>query len=109
MASLLGGLVYAGQQTLLTTQASLGSINAVANLFSINGGQAATLPPDVALFQPGFLAQGTAALGAGIGFGGCTLPPLLYTRTGSVAVFYNPNTTALPGEVLLPYFHSRMR
>ncbi len=108
MASLLGNLVYAGQMTLLTTQANMGSVNAVANLFSVNAGTVGQ-SPDVALFQPAFLGQGTAAIGAGVGFGGCTLTPLLWTRTGSTMVWYNPNTTALPGEVLFPYFHSRVR
>lgn len=107
MASLLGNLVFAGQQTLLTTQASLGAINAAANLASINSGASANA--DAALFQPGFLAQGTAAIAAGVGFGGCTLTPLLFTRTGTVSVWYNPNTTALPGDILMPYFHSRVR
>ena len=108
MASLLGNLVYEGQMTLLATQSPFGAVNAAANLWSVN---AATVggSPDVALFQPAFLTQGTAAIGSGIGFGGCTLTPLLFTRTSSTMVWYNPNSTALPGEVLFPYFHSRIR
>jgi hypothetical protein len=110
MASLLGSLIYAGQQTLLTTQASLGSINAVANLYSINAGFAVSgMNADSAFFQPGFLAQGTGALGGGIGFGGCTLTPLLFTMTGGTTVWYNPNTTALPGVIQVQLYHTRIR
>lgn len=106
MASLLGNLVFAGQQTLLTTQANLGAIGGTANLYSINTGGAQSI--DVALFQPAFLAQ-TAAGPGSIGFGGCTLPPLLFTQTGTTVVLYNPNTTALPGNILAAYWHSRIR
>lgn len=107
-ASLLGNLIYAGHATLLTTQLNLGQLGSTAvNLYSINGTQASVAPPDVALFQPGALSQSFTATSAG--FGGCTLAPLLVTRTGSVALFFNPNTTALPGDVLLAFFHSRVR
>ncbi len=110
MASLLGNLIFAGQQTLLTTQANLGSVGVTANLYSINSAAVGSVAADVALFQPAYLAQlNTFGGGASIGVGGCTLTPLLYTRTSTVAVFFNPNTTALPGEILLPYFHSRVR
>lgn len=108
MASLLGNLIYAGQQTLLTTSLNLGHLgNTAINIASINGGQASALPPDVALFQPGALAQSFTATSAG--FGGCTLAPLLITRSGSVALFFNPNTTAVPGDMLMAYWHSRIR
>ncbi len=107
MATLLGNLVFAGQQTLLTTQASLGSINAAANLMSINTGALQNL--DVAHFTPAWLAQGTSALGGGIGFGAYTLGPAVFTRTGATVVLYNPNTTAMPGELTAQYFHSRIR
>lgn len=108
MAALLGNLVYAGQQTLLTTQPNLGAVNAAANLYSINTGALQNL--DVSHFTPAFLAQGIAASGVGsVGVGGCTLPPLLFTRTGTTVVYYNPNTTALPGELSALYFHSRGR
>lgn len=109
MASLLANLVYAGQQTLLTTQSNLGAVNAAANLYSINTGNVQG-SLDTALFQPAFLAQGAGASGvAGVGVGGCTLTPLLFTKSGATAVWFNPNTTALPGEVFLPYVHSRSR
>lgn len=108
MASLLGNLVFAGQQTLLTTQASVGSINAAANLYSINTGNAAS-SLDVSLFAPSFLGQGTGAIGAGVGFGAATLQALLFTRSGTTVVYYNPNTTAMPGELLAMYVHSRVR
>ena len=108
MASLLGNLVYAGQQTLLTTSLNLGHLGSTAiNIASINGGQSSVSPPDVALFQPGALAQSFTATSAG--FGGCTLAPLLITRSGSMALMYNPNTTALPGDILLAYWHTRIR
>ena len=106
MASLLGNLTFAGQHTLLTTQSNLGAIGGTANLFSINTGSLSDL--DVCLFQPSFLAQ-TAAGPGSIGFGGCTLPPLLFTRTGSTVVLYNPNTTALPGDIKAAFIHSRIR
>lgn len=106
MASLLGNLIFAGQQTLLTTQANLGQVGGAANLYSINTGALQNM--DVSLFQPAFLAQ-TAAGPGSIGFGGCTLPPLLFTQTGTTVVMFNPNTTALPGNILAAYFHSRMR
>ena len=105
MASLLGNLVFAGQQTLLTTQASLGAVSGAINLYSIN--TAALQNIEVTLFQPAWLAQGTA--NTSIGYGGCTLPPLLFTQTGTTIVMYNPNTTALPGNILASYFHSRIR
>lgn len=108
MASLLGNLIYAGQQTLLTTALNLGHLGSTAiNIASINGGQASVSAPDVALFQPGALAQSFTATSAG--YGGCTLAPLLITRSGSVALFFNPNTTVLPGDLVLAYFHSRIR
>lgn len=106
MASLLGNLVFAGQQTLLTTQANLGSVGVTANLYSINTGALQNM--DVCLFQPSFLAQ-TAAGPGSIGFGGCTLPPLLFTQTGTTVVLFNPNLTALPGNILAAYFHTRVR
>ena len=108
MASLLGNLVYAGQATLLTTQASLGAINAAANLYSINTG-VITGSLHVTHFTPAFLGQVVGGLGAGIGFGGCTLPPILFTRSGATVVWYNPNTTALPGEFSATFYHSRIR
>lgn len=104
MASKLGNLSYVGQVTLLSTQASLGAINAARNLYSINTGLAQS--PHVALFAPGNLGQGTGALGAGIGFGAFTLQPSLYTRAGATVVYYNPNTTAAPGELFVQYLHS---
>lgn len=110
MASLLGSLTYAGLATLLTTQASLGSINAAINLYSIATGISTTTPPDVALFQPSALSQGTGAIAAGVGWGGHTLSPILYTRsTNGNTAWYNPNTTAMPGDVLIFYPHSYIR
>lgn len=109
MASLLSNLVFAGSHTLLSTQASLGSIAAAANLYSINTGNVQS-QLDCALFQPAFLAQTPgSSQGAGIGFGGCTLAPLLFTRSGGTCVWYNPNTTAVPGDIWAPYVHSRAR
>lgn len=108
MASLLGNLIYAGQQTLLTTSLNLGHLGSTAiNIASINGGQGTGVPPDVALFQPGALSQSFTATSAG--YGGCTLAPLLITRSAAVALFFNPNTTALPGDLLMAYWHSRIR
>lgn len=108
MAALLGNLVYAGLATLLTTQTTVGAINSVANLYSINHGQASGAPPDVALFQPAFI-QANLSVAAGVGFGASTLQPLLYTRTGSTTVWYNPNTTAVAGDMLVSYWHSGIR
>lgn len=98
MASLLGNLIFAGLQTLLTTQASLG---ASANLYSINTGAQQSL--DTSLFMPAFAGVANA------GLPGCTLPPVLFTRTSTTAVFLNPNTTAMPGEILAAFWHSRIR
>lgn len=108
MASLLGNLIFAGLATLLTTQTTVGSINLVGNLYSINTGAASTAPADTALFQPVF-GQANLAGGAGVGLGVNTLQPLLYTRTGNTTVWFNPNTTAAPGEVLIAYWHSQIR
>lgn len=98
MASLLGNLIFAGLQTLLTTQASLG---ASANLYSINTGAAQSL--DVALFQPAFAGVANA------GLPGNTLNPLLFTRTSATTVWLNPNTTAVTGDILAAFWHSRIR
>lgn len=103
---LLGNLIYAGLATLLSTQTTVGAIATAANLYSINTGAAQSL--DVALFTP-VHAQGTAALAAGVGFGVATLQPSLFTRTGAVVVWYNPNTTAVPGEMIAAFAHSRIR
>lgn len=108
-AALLGNLIYAGLATLLTTQANFGAINKDANLYSIATGIVPSAGADVALFQPGFPAQGTLALGANIGYGSATLQPLLFTRTGAVTVWYQGNTTAVSGDILVAYWHSAMR
>lgn len=109
MASLLGNLIYSGLATLLTTQATVGCINSVPNLYSINSGHASAAPPDSALFQRTFSGS-HAALGAGIGTGmSCTIAPLLVTRTSNVTVWFNSNTTAMPGEITVAYWHSRIR
>lgn len=107
-ASLLGNLIYAGLATLLSTQTTVGAINSASNLYSVNSGQVSAAPPDVALFQPAFM-QANLSVAAGVGFGASTLQPLLYTRTGSVTVWYNPNTTAIPGDMLVAYWHSGIR
>jgi len=109
MASLLGNLIYAGLQTLLSTQSSVGAINANLNLYSINTGSLGPTGLDSSNFSPSVLAQGAAALGAGIGYGACTIQPLLYTRSGATVVYANLNTTAIPGELLAAYWHSRVR
>lgn len=101
MASVLGNLIFAGLQTLLTTQATLGATT--GNLFSIATG--VVQPLDVALFQSSY--QGVGASSAG--YGGATLPPILFTRTGATSVWLNPNTTAVPGDILAAFFHSRVR
>lgn len=95
MASLLGNLIYAGQLTILTTQATMGP---TANLYSINTGALQNL--DVALFAPAQLGSGTYSH---------TMQVLLHTRTGTTVVYANPNTNAVPGEVLAAYFHSIVR
>lgn len=100
MASLLGNLVYAGQQTLLSTAAVLGT-NAANQLYSINTGALQNL--DVALFQPAF----AGAVGGLLP--GLTLPVVLYTRTGTVTVWSNLNTTTVTGDILASFFHSRIR
>ena len=99
MASLLGNLIFTGLQTLLTTQAALGNST---NLYSINTGVLESL--DTCLFQLGH--QGAA--GAGL-FAGATLPPTLYTRTGAVSVWVNPNTTAISGDILAAAWHTRIQ
>lgn len=107
MAALLGNLVYAGQQTLLTTQTSLGAVNvATPNLYSINTGALQNL--DVAHFTPAYQGSVFNAVG-GSGYTSSTLQPILFTRTGTVVVWLNPNTTAIPGEMTALYFHSRGR
>lgn len=98
MASLLGNLIFTGLQTLLTTQAALGQST---NLYSINSGVLESL--DTALFQVGHMGA------AGGGFPGCTLPPTLYTRTGTVSVWVNPNTTAVSGDILAAAWHTRIQ
>lgn len=98
MASLLGNLIFAGLQTLLTTQASLG---ASANLYSINTGAQQSL--DVALFQPGHAGLANA------GIPGNTLAPILFTRTSATTVWLNPNTTSITGDILAAFWHSRVR
>lgn len=108
MASLLGNLIFAGLATLLTTQTTVGSINTAPNLYSINTA-AVSGSVDTAIFQPVALNGMNAAIAAGIGPFAATIAPLLVTRTGTTAVFYNGNTTALPGEVLIAYWHSRSR
>lgn len=105
MASLLGNLIYAGQQTLLSSSVSLGGLGATANLYSINTGALSNI--DVSLFQPAWMSQGTAS--TSVGFGGCTLPVLLFTQTGTTVVLFNPNSTVLPGNILASFFHSRIR
>mgnify|MGYP001605853297 CR=1 FL=1 len=100
MASLLGNLIYAGQQTMLSTVETLG-VNAAASLYSINTGALQNL--DVALFQP---AHQGAATGR---FAAMTLPVVLYTRTGTVTVWANMNQTTVPGDILAAFFHSRIR
>lgn len=95
--ALLGNLIYAGLQTLLSTQGALGSTQ---NLYSIN--TAAIQNLDVALFQVGHS-------GAQTGGPQATLQPALFTRTGSTVVFANPNTTALSGDILAAFWHSRVR
>lgn len=108
-ASLLGNLVYAGFITLLTSSdTDLGGINKAMTLYSLASGQASTAAPDAALFQPGTF-QGTAAIAAGVGHGQMTLPVQLFTRTGATTVWYNPNTTVQAGDILVSYFHSRIR
>ena len=107
MAALLGNLVYAGQQTILTTQTALGSVNATANLFSIACGQPASAPPDIALFQMG-LSTGPVGI-ATQGIGAATLPVLLFTRAGATTVWYNPNSTAIQGDICVEYKHSICR
>jgi len=108
VAALLGTYIYAGLTTLLNTQTTVGAINSIPNLWSINSGLAAGTPPDVAFFQPQSF-QGTAALGAGIGFGGYTVAPMLHTLSGPTSVWYNGNTTAVAGQILMPYFWSGIR
>lgn len=108
MASLLGNLIYTGLATLLTTQTTVGSINTAPNLYSINSGHASAVPPDTAMFQRCAL-DGLAAIGAGVGPFVGTVAPVLVTRTGSVSVWLSANTTALPGEILSAYWHSRIR
>ena len=100
MASLLGNLVYAGQQTMMGTAATFGT-NAAGSLYSINTGALQNL--DVALFQPAHQGAATGTLG------GMTLPVVLYTRTGTVTVWANVNTTTVPGDILAAFFHSRIR
>lgn len=108
-SSLLGNLVYAGFITLLTSaDTDLGGVNKAMTLYSLASGQASTAAPDVALFQPGTL-QGTAAIGANIGHGQTTLPVQLFTRTGATTVWWNPNTTVAAGDILVSYFHTRIR
>lgn len=99
MASLLGNLIFTGLQTLLTTQSALG---ASTNLYSINTAALDNL--DTCLFQLGH--QG--ASGAGL-YCGATLPPILYTRTGAVSVWVNPNTTAVNGDILAAAWHTRIQ
>lgn len=107
MAALLGNLVYAGQQTLLSTQSNLGAVNvATPNLYSINTGALQNL--DVSHFTPAYQGLAFGAV-AGVGYTSSTLQPILFTRTGTVVVWLNPNTTALPGEMTAMYFHSRGR
>jgi hypothetical protein len=108
MASLLGNLIYAGLQTLLTTQAAFNALSLLPNLYSINTGMASGVSPDVALFQPshaGALLSHPATEGANC----YTMCPTLVTRTGAVSVWYNGNTTAVPGDILHIQFHSRIR
>lgn len=100
MASLLGNLIYAGQQTMLNTAATFGT-NAAGSLFSINTGAIQNL--DVALFQPAHSGTATAVLA------GMTLPVVLYTRTGAVSVWANVNTTTVNGDILAAFFHTRIR
>ena len=108
-ASLLGNLVYAGYITLLVSaDTDLGGINKAMTLYSIAAGQVSAASPDSALFQVGTM-QGTAAIGAGIGHGQMTLPVQLFTRTGSTAVWYNPNTTVQAGDISIQYYHSAIR
>ena len=107
MASLLGNLVFAGQQTLLSSQINLGAINTTANLYSINTGALQSI--EVSLFQPAWMSQGTGAIAANVGFGAHTLPPLLFTQTGTTTVWYNPMTTVMPGNILASFFHSRIK
>lgn len=95
MASLLGNLIYAGQATILTTQATMG---ATANLYSIATGALQSL--DVSLFAPSALGNTTYTH---------TMQVLLHTRSGASVVYVNPNTSAIPGELLAAYFHSRVR
>ncbi len=109
MASLLGNLIYAGLQTLLSTQANLGAVNQNLNLYSINTGSIGTTGLDSSHFVPSVLGQGVTALGAGVGYGACTLQPLLFTRSGATVVYANLNTTAVPGEILAAYWHTRVR
>lgn len=97
MASLLGNLIFTGLQTLLTTQAALGQST---NLYSINTAALDSL--DTALFQLGHIGA------AGGGFPGCTLPPTLYTRTGTTSVWVNPNTTVCAGDILAAAWHTRI-
>ena len=107
MASLLGNLVFAGQQTLLTTQSNLGQVNqATPNLYSINTGALADL--DVAHFTPAYPGTVFGAV-AGSGYTSCTLMPTLFTRSARTVVYFNPNTTAMPGELSAQYVHSRVR
>lgn len=106
-AALLGNLVYTGFITLLTSSdTDLGGINKAMTLYSIATG--ITTSAESALFQPGTM-QGTAAIGAGIGHGQLTLPVQLFTRTGSTAVWYNPNTTVEAGDVQIQFYHSGIR
>lgn len=107
MAALLGNLSYAGQQTILATQSALGAVNQTAALYSIASGQVAAAPPDIALFQMG-LSSGPVGI-ATQGVGAATLPVLLFTRTGSTTVWYNPNTTAVQGDICVQYIHSICR
>jgi len=104
MASLLGNLSYVGQATILTTQGALANVSSAANLWSINTGIVTGSIHHVQ-FRPSFLAQ-TPTADTVLGFGCLTLGPLLFTRAGAVVVMYNPNTTALPGDLLAEFRHS---
>ena len=69
---------------------------------------ASGVAPDVALFQPswaGALLSHPATEGAMC----VTSTPILVTRTGAVSVWFQGGTTAMPGDLLHAYFHSRIR
>ncbi len=109
VAAILGTYIYAGLTTLSTTQNTVGSMNATANLFSINTGVAAAFPADVALFQPVALQPLAAANAVGIGFGAYTVPATLFTLSGPTSVWYQGNTTAMAGMIFQPFLFSGIR